>query len=407
MTIMVGSQRGGARDLALHLMKPENEHIEVREIRGFMSDNVTGALNEAYAISKATRCRKFLYSLSANPPPDRQLSTDDLVSMIDEAEDRLGLTGQPRVVVIHEKEGRRHAHAVWSRVRCDELKAIHMPFDHRVLTQLTRDIVIERGWKLHPGMMDHKLRDPLSFNLAEYQQAKRIGKDPRLAKRALQEAWAISDSKTALVHAMQERGFKLARGDSGRPVAIDNHMEVYALARATQQKTKVIRERIGDVDDLMSVDQTKALIIREMQGVTQRLETEVEARAGVAQEKFEARRVALVERQKLERAALIKQQHEHWLSASRERQARFSSGLSGVWDRFRGEHKRIREQNEREAYEQARANQAARDDLAWRNLKERQRIDVWKSRYQDRARKIQRELKTNHSHSGPLLSPEF
>lgn len=406
MTIMVGSQRGGAKDLALHLMKQENEHVDVHEIRGFVSDSVMGALNEAYAVSKATKCRKFLYSLSANPPLDKQITKDDLVSMIDEAETRLGLEGQPRVVVFHEKEGRRHAHAVWSRVKCDELKAIHMPYDRRVLMQLTRDIVIERGWKLHPGMMDHKLRDPLSFNLAEYQQAKRIGKDPRLAKRALQEAWAISDSKAALVHAMQERGFKLTRGDSGRPVAIDHHMEVYALARATRQKTKVILERIGDMDGLPSVDETKVQIQRELSGTVDRLHSEVEARAKAAQERFEFRRKALVDKQKRERSALQTRQAEIWLAANKARQARFRSGISAVWDRLRGEHKRIRKQNEREAYMQAKADRAARDALVWRHLQERQRIEIFKLRHKERAQSIRRVLEQDRRTYCPTHGPE-
>jgi len=47
MTILVGNQRGGARDMALHLMKAENEHVDVHEIRGFVSDSVMGAMNEA------------------------------------------------------------------------------------------------------------------------------------------------------------------------------------------------------------------------------------------------------------------------------------------------------------------------------------------------------------------------
>ncbi len=35
--ILVGNQRGGAKNLALHLMKEENEHIHVQELRGFCS----------------------------------------------------------------------------------------------------------------------------------------------------------------------------------------------------------------------------------------------------------------------------------------------------------------------------------------------------------------------------------
>ncbi|MGD1924906.1 MAG: hypothetical protein ACFB03_12070 [Paracoccaceae bacterium] len=35
--IMVGNQRGGARDLARHLMKQENERVEIHEVRGASS----------------------------------------------------------------------------------------------------------------------------------------------------------------------------------------------------------------------------------------------------------------------------------------------------------------------------------------------------------------------------------
>lgn len=40
--ILVGNQRGGAKDLALHLMKDENERVEIHELRGFMSDDLMG-----------------------------------------------------------------------------------------------------------------------------------------------------------------------------------------------------------------------------------------------------------------------------------------------------------------------------------------------------------------------------
>jgi len=39
--ILKGSQRGGARQLGLHLMNiQDNEHVEVHEVRGFMAENV-------------------------------------------------------------------------------------------------------------------------------------------------------------------------------------------------------------------------------------------------------------------------------------------------------------------------------------------------------------------------------
>jgi hypothetical protein len=43
--ILKGSQRGGAAQLARHLLKTiENEHVELYEVRGFVSDDLPGAL---------------------------------------------------------------------------------------------------------------------------------------------------------------------------------------------------------------------------------------------------------------------------------------------------------------------------------------------------------------------------
>ncbi|MBL8499087.1 MAG: relaxase, partial [Nitrosomonas sp.] len=82
--ILKASQRGGSRQLASHLNKTEeNEHVELHEIRGFMADDVDGALHEAYAMSRGTRCTKFLFSVSLNPPETENVP-------IDKFEDALG-----------------------------------------------------------------------------------------------------------------------------------------------------------------------------------------------------------------------------------------------------------------------------------------------------------------------------
>jgi hypothetical protein len=39
--ILKGNRRGGAKDLAVHLMKPENDHVELHELRGFVSRNLS------------------------------------------------------------------------------------------------------------------------------------------------------------------------------------------------------------------------------------------------------------------------------------------------------------------------------------------------------------------------------
>lgn len=126
--ILKASQRGGAAQFGVHLLKAENEHVEVHEISGFMADDVKGAFKEAQAVARGTRCKQFLFSVSLNPPANENVSVNAFESAIDRIEQRTGLTGQPRIVVFHEKEGRRHAHAVWSRIDADTMTARPMSF---------------------------------------------------------------------------------------------------------------------------------------------------------------------------------------------------------------------------------------------------------------------------------------
>ena len=372
--ILKGNQRGGAKDLALHLMKEENEHIELHELRGFASDDLMGALNEAYAVSRGTRCKKFLYSLSLNPPPQENVRTRDFETAIERVEEKLGLSGQPRAIVFHEKEGRRHAHAVWSRIRAEEMKAVHLSHDQKKLNAVSREIFLEHGWKLPRGLANSKERDPRNFTLEEWQQAKRAGKHARDIKTAIQDAWAISDSKAAFAHALEERGYRLARGDRRGIVAVDMHGEAYSIARQAGVKTKDVRERLGDAAALLSVRETTVKFADEMARKMDQFSTELDTRAQTQKTEFQEERHRMVQRQRAARSTLDENLRERQQRDSIARQARYRTGLAGLWDRLRGEHKRIRLENEREAAAAAIRDRNQKDQLIFTQLAERQRL---------------------------------
>ena len=106
--ILKASQRGGAKQLGVHLQRmDDNEHVEIHEIRGFVSDDLIGALKEAYAVSKGTRCKQFLFSVSLNPPQNERVAVETFEDAIGRIEQRTGLVNHPRIIVFHEKEGRR------------------------------------------------------------------------------------------------------------------------------------------------------------------------------------------------------------------------------------------------------------------------------------------------------------
>jgi hypothetical protein len=157
------------------------------------------------------------------------------------------LEGQSRAIVFHEKDGRRHAHAVWSRIDTEHMRAVPLPFFKMKLRDVGREQFLENGWQLPSGFVNSKERDPASYSLGEWQQAKRAGHDPKALKGMFQELWAASDSGRAFAAALQSRGYTLACGDSKRRghVAVDWRGEVYAIARYTGQRTKDVRARLG------------------------------------------------------------------------------------------------------------------------------------------------------------------
>jgi len=241
--ILEGNQRGGARQLARHLMNTQdNEHVEVHEISGFMSDSVIGAFDEIHAVSRGTKCRQFMFSVSLNPPQGVIAPPEYFEKAIAQIEERTGLSGQPRVIVFHEKEGRRHAHAVWSRIDANEMKAINLPHYKLKLNDISKQLYLEHGWNLPQGFIDKQYRNPLNFTRAEWQQAKRTQDDPRMLKQLFRQVWEQSDNQQSFQAALKDHGFWLARGDRRGFVAVDYKGEVYSLSRWTGVKPKELKQ---------------------------------------------------------------------------------------------------------------------------------------------------------------------
>lgn len=259
--ILKASQRGGGKALGLHLLNAEqNEHVEIHEVSGFMSDSVLGAFKEARAMASGTRCKQYLFSVSLSPPETENVHPEVFEGAIAAIEEKMGLTGQPRVIVFHEKQGRRHAHAVWSRIDAETMTAKQLSHFKMKLSDVSKQLYLDNGWKLPAGFIDSKARDPRNFTLAEWQQAKRAGLDAGELRGMVQECWASSDNRESFAKALEERGLYLAKGDRRGHVVVTYEGEVFALSRLTDQKAKEVRAKLGEADDLRSVDATKAHI---------------------------------------------------------------------------------------------------------------------------------------------------
>ena len=370
--ILKGSQRGGARNLASHLLKQENEHIDLVELRGFIANDLTGAFDEARAIAQGTQCRQFLFSLSLSPPEDQIVPAEGFQEATNAIEKRLGLEGQPRAIVIHEKEGRRHAHAVWSRIDAETMTARPLPFFKNRLQEAARELYLEHGWQMPDGLRDPALRNPDSFTRAEWQQARRNDRDPREIKQLFRQCWEQADGGKAFEAALRDSGFVVARGDRRGYVAVDHDGEIYSLSRWSGQKTKALKERIGNPDNLPSVDEAKHEIIAAMTPRLNRYRQELKQEHQEERSVWRAKADEMAQRQRRERE---RQKRAHEARERKARQARaqhIRKGLSGLWDRVTGKAARLQKQHEFAAWQALKRDRAERDELIWDQMQERQ-----------------------------------
>lgn len=282
--IIKGKSRGNGAQLGQYLVSPgENERVQVVEISGLSASDVPGALIEMDALSLGARTEKGLYHAQINTPANERLTEAQRARAVDELEKALGLTGQPRVVVIHEKKGREHIHVVWSRIDLEHMRAIpdsHNFAKHEAVARaLEREFGHSRVQGAH-AERDGTPRPKRTPSRAEMEQEKRTGLSTQQVTEEITALWRSTDSGKAFAAALTEAGYVLARGDRRDFVIVDLKGGTHSLARRIEGvRVKDVRERMADLDprELPGVAEAKA-IQRERRG------REAERGAGVVRD---------------------------------------------------------------------------------------------------------------------------
>lgn len=344
----------------------------MHDIRGFMAEDVVGALREAEAIAKGTKCRQFLFSVSLNPPEKENVRLDTFEKALEAIEQKHGLSDQPRVVVFHEKEGRRHCHAVWSRIDAETMTAKQLSFFKNKLQEISKQLYLENGWQVPRGLADKNNRDPRNFTLDEWQQAKRIGHHAGALKGLIQEAWAISDTRNSFSHALEERGLYLARGDRRGYVALTIEGEAISIPRAIGKKVKELKSRLGKPAELRSVEETRQRIA---QDILPRIKSHLEEARGAAKREtggLKARRTDMAKAHAQERAKIDEGQNLRFEMELRNRAERMRKGMRGIWDKLTGKRAKLEKQNELESLWALQRDREQRHSMVDAQLRERQ-----------------------------------
>lgn len=380
--ILVGNRRGGSSELAAHLLNVEdNEHVELHEVRGFVADDLESALHEAYGISRGTRCKKFLYSLSLSPPQNENVPVEVFEAAIYRIEQKLGFAGQPRTIVFHEKHGRRHAHVVWSRINSATMTAIDPYKDKLALNAIARELFIEHQWDMPAGLKQKSDTDPLNYTHAEHSQAKRAKRDPRELKGIFKTCWEQSDTKDTFANALKEHGLILAKGDRRGFVAVDAKGEIYSVARYAGIKTKILYDRFGTLNGLPSVDEAtllavstkhkhKANLNEGFNPLNDRQPQKIKAQLA----ELEQKRVAIITEHRKARAELHQTQQVRHVAEVKARSAKLPKGLRGIWFKLSGQYEALVEANQFEAKKCEARDSFERQTLIESQLSERREL---------------------------------
>ena len=133
--------RRDPQQLANYLGNAEkNERVKLVETRGTIAQDLRGALVEMDAYAAGTKCEKPLYHAAISPEPPHRLTAEQRSEAVDALEQKLGLNGHARVVVMHEKLGRQHIHVVWSRIDLEKMRSVSDSHNYRKHEEVARDL---------------------------------------------------------------------------------------------------------------------------------------------------------------------------------------------------------------------------------------------------------------------------
>ncbi len=251
--IIKGKSRAGPAALAAHLGNAEkNEKVSLVDVRGTVAQDLRGALIEMDAYAVGTRCEKSLYHAAMSPEPPHRLTPEQRAEAVEALEEKLGLAGHARVVVMHEKLGREHIHVVWSRIDLDNMRSISDSHNYRKHEEVSRDLERRFGHEKVQGAhieRDGVERPDRTPSRAELRQEERTGIRGRDVKADVTEAFKASDNAQAFQCALEDRGYILAKGDRRDFVIVDRAGGIHSLARRIDgMKAAELREFMAPID---------------------------------------------------------------------------------------------------------------------------------------------------------------
>lgn len=242
--------RGNGEQLADYVVAlKDNDYIEILEVDGREDadrDYLQQTILEMQLNAELTRTDKAFFHTQINPAygEDRAMTRQDWYMAADILAAETGYEHQRRVIVLHTKKGRTHAHVIWERYNHD-----------------TGLMIDNKHSRLKADAARPKIEAALGHRLTPRRNPQR----PEL-KTALTKIWNETATGAEFIREARKSGYIIASGTGNRPfMVVDENGRAFDLVRQiTDVRTKEVRARLRHEE--LVTDKRAIEIMRELQG---------------------------------------------------------------------------------------------------------------------------------------------
>ncbi|MEZ0540434.1 relaxase/mobilization nuclease domain-containing protein [Fibrella arboris] len=230
--VIRGNTRGNGGQLAAYLLGHEqNDRVQILEVNGRMNAKASylqQTLQTMSMTAELTKSPKGLYHAQINPAysEDRKMTTEDWLTAADILGEQLRLDGQRRVLVLHTKKNRTHAHVVFERYNHQTGKVISNSFSRLAQDRARKEM--ERVFEQAPTPHRNQHRPEL--------------------KETLTKLWQDTTTAPDFIQAVHGQGYLLAEGVPRHPfMVVDEQGRSFDLVRQLNGvRIKEVRQRLRD-----------------------------------------------------------------------------------------------------------------------------------------------------------------
>lgn len=255
--IIKGASRGNAGQLSRYLMNAQaNDRVAVLELPPLAPD-VAAAIRDMERVAVVTQGRKPLYHAQINPEPGYAMTANQWQRAVDVLGENLGLNGQPRAVVLHEKDGRTHAHVVFQRTDIEREVLLSDSFTRYKHMAASRQLERELGHR----QTSEKKREAV-YTQEEARKAANDRLTPREVKAVVTEIYRQSETAESFRETLQAKGYDIAVGDRRAFALLDRYGQDYNLVRMVKgARTSELKDFLAPVEpDLEMQDVYQGMI---------------------------------------------------------------------------------------------------------------------------------------------------